>query len=125
MVQTAALAKTRRLDFGVGGMSCASCVAAVERALAAVPGVRHAAVNLAAERGSVQYDPTATTPAVVVRAVADAGFTPAVKKTTSYQSVPQTSSENTGAGWHFGAARIAKEPCRVARLMKSARWWKS
>ena len=80
MVQTVASAKTRRLDFGVGGMSCASCVAAVERALAAVPGVRHAAVNLAAERGSVQYDPAAATPAALVRAVADAGFTPAVEK---------------------------------------------
>ena len=82
MVQAAAPAKTRRLDIGVGGMSCASCVAAVERALAAVPGVRHAAVNLAAERGSVQYDPTAATPAALVRAVAEAGFTPAVEKTT-------------------------------------------
>ena len=82
MVQAAAPAKTRRLDVGVGGMSCASCVAAVERALAAVPGVRHAAVNLAAERGSVQYDPTAATPAALVRAVAEAGFTPAVEKIT-------------------------------------------
>jgi Cu+-exporting ATPase len=76
------MAQTRRLDFGVQGMSCASCVAAVERALAAVPGVRTAAVNLAAERGSVQYDPTAATPAAVVRAVMDAGFTPAVEKIT-------------------------------------------
>ena len=61
-------------------MSCASCVAAVERALTAVPGVRTAAVNLAAERGSVQYDPAAATPAALVRAVADAGFTPTVEK---------------------------------------------
>ena len=63
-------------------MSCASCVAAVERALTAVPGVRTAAVNLAAERGSVQYDPAAATPAALVRAVADAGFTPTVEKIT-------------------------------------------
>ena len=80
MVQTAVPSGTRRLDFGVHGMSCASCVAAVERALTAVPGVRTAAVNLAAERGSVQYDPAAATPAALVRAVADAGFTPTVEK---------------------------------------------
>ena len=80
MVQTAAPSGTRRLDFGVHGMSCASCVAAVENALTAVPGVRTAAVNLAAERGSVQYDPAAATPAALVRAVADAGFTPTVEK---------------------------------------------
>ena len=57
-------------------------MAAVERALTAVPGVRTAAVNLAAERGSVQYDPAAATPAALVRAVADAGFTPTVEKIT-------------------------------------------
>ena len=30
------------LDFGVGGMTCASCVARVERALRKVPGVQDA-----------------------------------------------------------------------------------
>ncbi len=73
--------ETRRLDFGIHGMSCASCVASVERALSSVPGVRRAAVNLAAERGSVQYDPALVQPAAVIRAVADAGFSPAVEKT--------------------------------------------
>ncbi|MBP2672074.1 MAG: Lead, cadmium, zinc and mercury transporting ATPase, partial [candidate division NC10 bacterium] len=56
---------TRRLDFGIHGMSCASCVGAVERALTAVPGVRQAVVNLAAERGSVHYDPAVTEPSAV------------------------------------------------------------
>jgi len=73
---------TRRLDFGIHGMSCASCVGAVERALTAVPGVRRAVVNLAAERGSVHYDPTVTQPSAVIRAVADAGYAPAVERAT-------------------------------------------
>jgi P-type Cu+ transporter len=72
----------RRLDFGILGMSCASCVSAVERALATVPGVRTAAVNLAAERGSVQYDPSVAEPATLIRAVKDAGYTPLVEKVT-------------------------------------------
>ncbi len=43
----------RRLDLRVSGMSCASCVRRVERAASAVPGVKQASVNLAAERASL------------------------------------------------------------------------
>jgi len=82
MVQSAAVPVTRRLDFAIHGMSCASCVGAVERALAAVPGVQQVAVNLAAERGSVRYDPSLADPAAVIRAVADAGYAPAVERVT-------------------------------------------
>lgn len=40
-------------DLSVNGMSCASCVGRVERALQAVPGVTRASVNLATERAQV------------------------------------------------------------------------
>ena len=65
------------LDFGVGGMTCASCVARVERALRKVPGVQDAAVNLATESVHVTYD--ATRPdvdALARRAVRNAGYEP-------------------------------------------------
>ncbi len=42
--------------FPVGGMTCASCVARVEKALAAVPGVGEASVNLATEVASITAD---------------------------------------------------------------------
>src|ERR687889_801902 len=45
----------RESSFGVTGMSCASCVASVEKALRSVPGVVGASVNLAAERATVEY----------------------------------------------------------------------
>ena len=82
MAHGSAPPETRRLDFGIRGMSCASCVGAVERALAAVPGVREVTVNLAAERGSVRYDPALTDPTAVIRAVAGAGYAPAVERVT-------------------------------------------
>jgi Cu+-exporting ATPase len=44
------------LTIGVGGMTCASCVARVERALKKVPGVDNATVNLATEKATVSYD---------------------------------------------------------------------
>ncbi|MDP1693174.1 MAG: heavy metal-associated domain-containing protein, partial [Burkholderiaceae bacterium] len=51
------------LDFTIDGMSCASCVGRVERALAAVPGVLEASVNLASSRAQVLHAMTAA-PAV-------------------------------------------------------------
>ncbi|WP_046863430.1 heavy metal translocating P-type ATPase [Microvirga massiliensis] len=42
-------------EFQVEGMTCASCVGRVERALEAVPGVVSASVNLATEKASVRY----------------------------------------------------------------------
>ncbi|NUP87417.1 MAG: copper ion binding protein, partial [Burkholderiaceae bacterium] len=41
------------LTLPIEGMTCASCVARVERALARVPGVEHVSVNLATESATV------------------------------------------------------------------------
>lgn len=41
-------------ELAIEGMNCASCVGRIERALNAVPGVLHTAVNLATERASVR-----------------------------------------------------------------------
>ncbi|MCK9487109.1 MAG: heavy metal translocating P-type ATPase [Dehalococcoidia bacterium] len=46
-----------RLRFGVRGMTCASCVRRVERALDGVPGVAGASVNLATEQATVDAGP--------------------------------------------------------------------
>lgn len=46
-------AASRDLELDIGGMTCASCAGRVEKALAAVPGVTRASVNLATERASV------------------------------------------------------------------------
>jgi len=73
---------TAKIDIGIRGMHCASCVSTIERALAAVPGVTRAVVNLAAERGTVAYDPAAATPAALVEAIAKTGYTPMVEKAT-------------------------------------------
>ena len=45
------------IDIPVRGMTCASCVGRVEKAIAATPGVTAANVNLAAERAHVQLTP--------------------------------------------------------------------
>jgi Au+-exporting ATPase len=55
----------------IEGMTCASCVGRVERALCAVPGVNEAGVNLATERATVKGGADA---AALIAAVADAGY---------------------------------------------------
>ncbi len=58
-------------DLAIDGMTCASCVARVERALQAVPGVRSATVNLATESAHVEG---VADPASLVAAVKGAGY---------------------------------------------------
>ncbi len=65
-------AKTDTLD--IGGMHCASCVAAVEKALSNVAGVESANVNLATERATVRHDGSRDLDAELRRAVENAGF---------------------------------------------------
>lgn len=45
------------LDISIQGMTCASCVLRVEKALKAVPGVSKATVNLATERAHINWNP--------------------------------------------------------------------
>ncbi len=53
-------AEIETLDLSIEGMTCASCVFRVEKALKAVPGVANASVNLATQRAHVIYDPHVT-----------------------------------------------------------------
>jgi Cu+-exporting ATPase len=71
---TAQETETRRIDGGyqlaIEDMTCASCVATVERAIRAVPGVTDAAVNLVEKRAQV----SGGEPRAVVNAVIDQGY---------------------------------------------------
>ena len=62
------------LDLKIGGMTCASCVGRVETALAAVPGVVSAVVNLAIEKATVEAQRGLLRPADLVAAVESAGY---------------------------------------------------
>ena len=86
------------VDLGIGGMTCASCVARVERALRKVPGVHEAAVNLATETARIAYAPgegrdAAAAEAQLRRAVRNAGYEP---RTAGQGSVPEDPSPWAG-----------------------------
>ena len=58
----------------IEGMTCASCVAHVERSLRSVPGVLNVNVNLATERATVEMIPGAVTMADLKHAVEAVGY---------------------------------------------------
>jgi Cu+-exporting ATPase len=58
----------------IEGMTCASCVRRVEKALTKVPGVTDANVNLAAEKAAVTYDPAVAELGQLTAAVEKAGY---------------------------------------------------
>ncbi|MEQ1945433.1 heavy metal translocating P-type ATPase [Mesorhizobium sp. VNQ89] len=60
-------------QFSIEGMTCASCVGRVERAIAKLPDVSKASVNLATERAEVSFS-GAPDVGAVVQAIADAGY---------------------------------------------------
>jgi Cu+-exporting ATPase len=68
-------------DLAIGGMTCASCVARIEKVLGRLPGVMSVAVNLATETAHVAAGPGIGMPAVIA-AVEGAGYTATAKSTT-------------------------------------------
>ena len=62
------------LTLPIGGMTCASCVAHVEKGLEGVPGVTKVAVNLATERAAVTFVPGVAALTDFKKAVADTGY---------------------------------------------------
>ena len=67
-------AATQESSFPVEGMTCASCVRRVEKALSRVSGVSEASVNLATEKARVVYDPAVATMDHLNAAVQKAGY---------------------------------------------------
>lgn len=88
------------LELDIGGMTCASCAGRVEKALAAVPGVARASVNLATERASV-HGAGALDAAALIAAVTTAGYR---------ASLSATSPAGAAAGADAQPAGPAQDP---------------
>ncbi|MEM1271751.1 MAG: cation transporter, partial [Bacteroidota bacterium] len=62
------------VTLSVTGMTCAACVRRVERAVAAVPGVAEAQVNLATERATVRFRPDQARLSDLTEAIRSKGY---------------------------------------------------
>jgi len=92
------------LSFAVEGMTCASCVRRVEKALAKVPGVEEASVNLATEQARVNFDPAVTGIEQLRAAVEGAGYLSGALASratpTSATAQPSTATPATSTDQH-------------------------
>ncbi len=79
---------TTQLELSVGGMTCASCAARVERKLNKVDGVS-ATVNYATEKATVAYDPDRVTPEQLIATVEATGYTAAEQRPESTDDLRQ------------------------------------
>jgi P-type Cu+ transporter len=106
--------------FQIEGMSCASCVGRVEKALKAVPGITEALVNLAAETVQVQYGEPVTTE-TITQTLSEAGY-PAVAEEVTLEIEGMTCAScvgrvekalKTGAGVLDASVNLATETALV------------
>ncbi len=69
-------APSQTVTIPIEGMSCASCVARIEGGLQATPGVLRAAVNLATEQATVQFQPDVTSLQTIADTIRELGYAP-------------------------------------------------
>ena len=62
------------INLKVNGMTCNGCVRSVTNAIRQAPGVANVDVSLADKRATVEYNPSAGSPAQIVDAIVGAGF---------------------------------------------------
>jgi Cu+-exporting ATPase len=71
---------TRKARIHVTGMTCTTCAATVEKALAEKKGVAQAKVNFASGKASLEYDPAQVDLAAIKDTISETGYGTAVKK---------------------------------------------
>jgi Cu+-exporting ATPase len=102
---------TQTLTLPVEGMTCASCVTRVEKALKSVRGVEDASVNLATEKVTLAFDPEVAKPAQLSAAVEDAGYKLLVPEEPSTERSRSASAAEPAESNHQekAYARLKKE----------------
>ncbi|NLZ91374.1 MAG: copper-translocating P-type ATPase [Clostridiales bacterium] len=63
-----------KVTFKISGMTCAACSSRVEKRLSKVEGVHKAAVNLAVEKATVEYDVKRVSPEQLIEVIRDTGY---------------------------------------------------
>ncbi|MDP4172837.1 MAG: heavy metal translocating P-type ATPase [Bacteroidota bacterium] len=90
--------KSQSFSLPVEGMTCANCVARVEKAIGKVEGVKNVSVNIATEKASFEIDPLRVDIKKIAEVVDDAGYKlklPVTESSTGVKEDINESSENS------------------------------
>jgi Cu+-exporting ATPase len=107
--------KLKAFDIAVSGMTCASCVGRVEKALMRVPGVSAASVNLATERAHVEAF-AGVTDTMLIAAVHNAGYEAALITQSGKPGLPGSDQRQLPSWWRAGAAALLSMPLIVPMI---------
>ena len=109
--------KQQQLRLRISGMTCASCVSRVERALKKIPGLLSAEVNLATETASITVLANVT-PDLLLAAVSKAGYSASLAAEAPVQAPWQSS------GWPVLIAALLSAPLALPMLaMLAGKHW--
>jgi P-type Cu+ transporter len=86
---TTAISSSSICTLDIGGMTCASCVRHVEKALSRIDGVDSAEVNLATEAATVSFDPQTAGLSELTAAVAAAGYSATPRHAAGSRPAPR------------------------------------
>ncbi|HEY1058213.1 MAG TPA: heavy metal translocating P-type ATPase [Limnobacter sp.] len=98
----------------IEGMTCASCVARVEKALKKVPGVLDATVNLATEKAQIEAQ--GVSPAQLMEAVHKAGYEASPVHSDTVEPTTTPPQSRLPAWWPVGAAAALSIPLMLPML---------
>jgi Cu+-exporting ATPase len=101
--------------FPVEGMTCASCVARVEKALAAVPGVDEASVNLATEMATVRADKSVA-PDTLRNAIEKAGYSVTDKARPVVDAETGASAATPNDWWPLALSAALSMPLAIPMI---------
>ena len=108
-------AETETCTLEIGGMTCASCVGRIEKALLKLDGVADARVNLATEVASITYAPNLIQLDDLTGAVVKAGYsaTPRHQPTTGNIGGDTGAAESAASGDEAARARRGTGSCHA------------
>lgn len=118
------------VELAIEGMTCASCVRRVERALLSISGVWEATVNLATERAAVRYDPAVASLDAMLRAVRAAGYEASVvAEPVSGEEADASEERRARALAHLQREALLvwffALPVAVLNMLLPTTWWAS
>ncbi len=110
------IADAVHVDLAIGGMTCASCAARIEKKLNRLDGVR-ASVNYATETATVDYDPAAVNPQSLVSTVEATGYTARMPKPRSSAMATAPTAEQAPGGERSDETDSLRQRLLVSALL--------
>jgi len=99
--QIESLEKEDKVVFDVTGMTCASCVAVIEKTLAGTAGVSKASVNLATESATVEFDPAVIDIDALLTTVNKVGYKASVRASAGETGQSPVDTQREAQERHF------------------------